>query len=193
MPGEAGSQEPGHAGLRHRVGAAFYSQDSRAAPLQASRALTHDSLKWQPASPLPFFSFSVLFLPPSFWAGSPRKFKACLQTLGVRRSCLPHASLVTSHPHTSPAIGDISAVPRAGTLVLGRSSTSRMEGRGADVGAMGRASGQLCCPQRCPIWHAGWPRTALDVRMVSLWWGHGLCGLSSSPGSPLVLPEHRSA
>lgn len=60
---------------------------------------------WESPPLLPALAFPLLFLSPSFWAGSPEKFTTshCLQTPGVTQSCHPRAGLMTSHPHTPPA------------------------------------------------------------------------------------------
>ena len=138
------------------------------------------------------------FFSSSIWAESPGKFRAgcCLQTPGVRKSCLSCASLLTSHTHTSLAAGDISTAPRAGSLAPLLAQYQQKGGQGGRRGQSWRGGRLAPLSLWGPIWLAGWLRKACDVRP-----GQPLGGnlgtrlvwvLSSSPRPPLVLTEHRS-
>lgn len=94
-------------------------------PLHASCAPAHCSQGAESASLSPALAFP-LFPSPSFWAGYPEMFTTshCLQTPGVRKSCPPCASLMTSHLHT-PSHRGHRAAPRAGGCLLCWSNNSK--------------------------------------------------------------------
>ena len=147
--GRRRGRAPGEAAERQRGS----ENEQWGGPLHSSRALAHGSQWWESASLPPPLAFPFLFLSPSSWAGRPETFTTshCLQTPGVRKSCPPCASLMTSHPHTPPAAGDIRAVPRAGGLTPLLAQQQQEEGREAGVAGGAGTGSQV--PAEAP---SGW-------------------------------------